>query len=295
MVVTVTARDTHLQRAVSVVGTAVSDALSGAPARVQLAASGNAISGVIRAGEREWHLQSDADGSRLQELAAAGIVTLPNHSESVFNAISEGRGITRVKAAPLSGQAPALKIATASSVSTLDVEFVSDLSFQQRMGGESQELADLAYIVTAANTAYADSGAYVRLRMVNYRRALFDASSMTMLQAIVDMETFAGTFDGTWPLRVASGADVQIGVTARAAVSGRLASFIQRVSFQANAPTSRYRLCAARTALRFAVTTPWPMKWATSWVLNMTAPTPAQRARSATAMATVCRACLVTS
>lgn len=225
LVVTVTTRAQHLQQAVSIVGTAPVDEVGSA--RVQLAASGQAITGLIRVGEREWHVNSDAQGSRLQELAAAGIETRSSHSPEVFNAASQRIELStaspldareRVKSVSTFGQAdsaaPVLKVATASTVSTIDMAFISDVSYQQRMGGENQELADIAYILTAANTAYADSGAFVQLRMAEYRRASFDWSNTTMQQALTDMLGFSGSFAGQWPARIGSGADVAIGLSA---------------------------------------------------------------------------------
>ena len=105
-------------------------------------------------------------------------------------------------------------------MATIDLLFISDTSYQQRMGSQNAELADLANIVTVGNDAYAQSNALVQLRMAGYQRLSVDWTNVTLQDLLSDLKLMGGSFATTWAQTVLSGADVPVAVSAFTAAKG---------------------------------------------------------------------------
>ena len=244
--VKVLSRVVHLGQAVSLVGEVVGEVVGQPAGRVHLSGSGTALSGAIVLDAQTWHVRSTAQGATLQNEAAAGIEELPPHTPEGYRAAQE-RQLREEQRPPPAITPPALtlpdfssptapktgtptpsstpssvtpKSAAANGVATIDLLFISDTSYQQRMGSQNAELADLANIVTVGNDAYAQSNALVQLRMAGYQRLSVDWTNVTLQDLLSDLKLMGGSFATTWAQTVLSGADVPVAVSAFTAAKG---------------------------------------------------------------------------
>lgn len=239
--VTVKSRDIHFGPAVSIVGSVAE--VSGAV--VRLSGSGRAISGAIQVGATEWQVHSTSERTILQNERAAGFLEFSSHTPDDYRRYMAGlpkaspqpppESVRKLSDLPsvLEGQSipPPLLIypfsseptsqfareisraASAGNVATIDLEIFSDSSYRAALGGQDFELADIANLVSYANQALTDSGAYVQYRTVGYLPLAVDWTSSSVSRIKSDIDSSSGSVSRAWPQRIASGADVVIALT----------------------------------------------------------------------------------
>lgn len=186
---------------------------------VRLSASGDAVSGSVTLGSQQWQIRSTQEGTTIQNEEAAGITTLPPHPPEKPSSPYKSRMLGDTDAA-LGGSLKSYATASDQALATLDMMIVGDLSYQALMGSAANELADVGGLVSAANTALANSGAYVRIRLVGYQRSSQDLANFshdTILDQLLDG---SGAFATAWPAQRALGADITVAVTALSASKG---------------------------------------------------------------------------
>lgn len=215
---TVTAREEHMGRIVSITG-ALAD---GQPVRAQITVSGPAVSGTITVGRTTWTLRTDASGTTLQDLGAAGVREADPHTPGDFE--QHKRALPQLDLPALPRAAPSSaapgKAASAQAPATLDLVAIGDRAFQQLMGSESAELAEVGSLVAQANQAFADSGAFVRIRLTGYARVAGSYAGATLQTLYTDLTNFGSHFSGAWTYAVAGGADVVAAFTQYDAAKG---------------------------------------------------------------------------
>ena len=237
--VTVQNRERHFGQAISLLGKVVEipDAL------IRLSGSGRAVMGSVQVGTTEWQIRSTHERATLQNEKAAGVVEFSNHTPDDYrqyiNSIRQRSPLGDVSALPLqeiaepaaanflapvitypftSGTAtPAIResdrAASSGSVSTIDLQIVSDSSYRAALGGQDFELADIANLVSYANKALSDSGAYVQYRTVGYLPLAVDWTSSSMSAVKSEVGSSGGAVSKAWPQRITAGADAVIALT----------------------------------------------------------------------------------
>ncbi len=212
---------------------------------VRLSARGQAISGTIQIGTQEWQARSTSERSTIQNEKLAGFVEISSHTPEDYQKHMEEARMTSPKAPfeqlkklrdtfsigetglkvpppffyPLSPQhGPSderewPKAASSGGTATIDLYVVSDSSYRASLGGQDYELADIANLVSYANQALTNSGAYVEYRTVGYMPLNVDWSSYSMPSVKSGLGSSTGAVSLTWPQRVASGADAVIALT----------------------------------------------------------------------------------
>ena len=236
----ITMREEHLGKVVSLAG----EILGQSGSSVRLSGSGSAISGAVTVGSTEWAIRSTAAGSTIQNEAAAGITGLPSHSPSDFQKFLDQNRQSTPETSPSSANdpgsnltassgasSPAALIAAAGSTANaaqaslstpavIDVFLVSDLSYQQLMGSEANELADIGNIVNYANKALEDSQVFLRYRITAYKRLTTDATNSDHYTLLDSLRAGSGIYSGTWRDRVSAGADAVLSLSALTPAKG---------------------------------------------------------------------------
>lgn len=206
--------------------------------RVQLSASSSAMSGSVMLNGSLWQLRTTAQGTTLQNETANGVIQLPSHTPEAYEKARKAQGLshdvvqpdtspTAQKTSggatslpskwvePITGSVSPRKTAVAQAISAaqpavIDLLVLSDLSFQNAMGSEANQLAQLASVIAVANQAMADSGAFAQYRLTDYRRLGSDLASDSQESIFINFRALTGVFSGLWPTLVSAGADVAV-------------------------------------------------------------------------------------
>lgn len=182
-------------------------------ATVLLSGRGKAISGSIALGDVEWKIRSTSGKATIQNDKAAGIAESQSHDESEYLKYIDSLPKAPVpKERAKSLETP--RAASAGNVSVIDLGFTSDQSYRSAMGGVDYELADLANVIAYANKALADSGAFVKFRMVGYWPVNANWSTKTVQTIKSEISADGGLLGQLGPQRVSAGVDVMVAVTA---------------------------------------------------------------------------------